>query len=86
MKHNPEESLRIWPFVFWQLPVSLGDGCRMSLLLFSGKMLAGKTAHASKTDSRNFKKPLETSDTYACVCVFKSINNHDSSSISAFIL
>lgn len=63
MRHNPEELLRIWPFVFWQQPVGLGDGCRMSLLLFSGKMLAGKNAHASKTDSHNLKKPLETSDT-----------------------
>lgn len=49
-------------------------------------MLAGKTAHGSKTDSRNLKKPSEISDTYAHVCVFESINNHDTGSISAFIL
>lgn len=86
MKHNLEELLRIWPFVFWQQPMGLGDSCRMSLLLFSGKILAGKTVHGSKRDNLNLKKPLETSDMYACVCVFKSINNHDTSGISEFIL
>lgn len=54
----------------------------MSSLLFSGKMLVGKTAHASKTDRRNLKMPSETSGMYVCVCVFTSINNHDNTSIS----
>lgn len=54
MKRNPEELLRIRPFVFWQQ--SVGLGCKTFLLLLSGKKLAAKTANARKTDSHSLKK------------------------------